>query len=107
LNQMPVEVLHGQCSLLPILDVRDAGEWNEGHIRGAMHVPYYFVQQYLQDGQKELSSYVDRPLAVICGSGQRSSLTCSILQQHSFSQLFNVVGGMDAWKDAGFETVTE
>jgi len=42
---------------------------------------------------------------VLCASGQRSSLACSILQRHGFTELFNVEGGMDAWKKEGFEEV--
>ena len=44
-----------------------------------------------------------QPLAVICGSGQRSTIASSLLQRHGFTQLFNVVGGMEAWDEAGFE----
>jgi len=82
---------------LKILDVRDKSEWEEGHIEGATHIPYYFLEQRLQ----ELDN--TQPLALICASGQRSSIACSLLQKHGFTQLFNVVGGMDAWEQAGFE----
>lgn len=100
LDQLDVETLHSSLHNLKILDVRDPGEWNEGHIRGARHIPYYSVEQRHTD--LDLS----RPLAVMCGSGQRSSLACSILQRHGFTSLFNVIGGMDAWNKAGYETVT-
>jgi len=100
LDQLDVETLHSSLHNLKILDVRDQGEWNEGHIRGARHIPYYSVEQRHTD--LDLS----RPLAVMCGSGQRSSLACSILQRHGFTSLFNVIGGMDAWNKAGYETVT-
>jgi hydroxyacylglutathione hydrolase len=83
---------------LKILDVRDQNEWEEGHINGAIHIPYYF----LEHRQQELDN--SQPLALICASGQRSSIACSLLQRHSFTQLFNVVGGMEAWEQAGFES---
>lgn len=97
LNQITVETLHSMRHDLKILDVRDQNEWEEGHIKGAIHFPYYFLEQHLQ----ELD--ITKPIAVICASGQRSSIACSLLQRHSFTQLFNVVGGMDAWEQAGFE----
>ncbi|HET7637350.1 MAG TPA: MBL fold metallo-hydrolase [Ktedonobacteraceae bacterium] len=100
LDQLDVETLHSSQHNLKILDVRDPGEWNEGHIRGARHMPYYSVDQRHADLDPS------RPLAVMCGSGQRSSLACSILQRHGFTSLFNVIGGMDAWNKAGYETVT-
>ena len=105
LNSMSVEQLHTLRHDLHILDVRDQGEWDEGRIQGAQHLPYYFIEQRLQEQPGELAHYIDQPLAVICGSGQRSSIACSILQRHNFTQLFNIVGGMEAWYDEGYETV--
>lgn len=105
LNAMSVEQLHTLRHDLHVLDVRDQNEWDEGHIKGAQHLPYYFIEQRLQEQPDALAHYIDQPLAVICGSGQRSAIACSILQRHDFAQLFNVVGGMDAWNEEGFETV--
>jgi hydroxyacylglutathione hydrolase len=86
-------------SPLHILDVRDQSEWDEGHIAGATHIPYYFIEQRLHEHQLNPA----QPLAVMCASGQRSTIACSILQRHGFRNLSNVVGGMDAWEKAGFE----
>ena len=97
LDQITVETLHSMRHDLKILDVRDQGEWEEGHIKGAMHIPYYFLEQHLQELDNSQS------LALICASGQRSSIACSLLQRHGFTQLFNVVGGMEAWEEAGLE----
>ncbi len=97
LDQITVETLHSMRHDLKVLDVRDQGEWEEGHIKGATHIPYYFLEQHWQ----ELDN--SQPLASICASGQRSSIACSLLQRHGFTQLFNVVGGMEAWEEAGLE----
>ena len=102
LPQIHVEELHARLhdasnGHLALLDVRDASEWDEGHIPGAKHIPYYFVEQRLQELDPA------QPLVVLCGSGQRSTLACALLQRHGFTQLTNVVGGMEAWNDAGFE----
>lgn len=99
LEQITVEGLHSLGHSLHILDVRDQGEWDEGHIKGATHIPYYFVEARMNELE------VSRPLAVLCASGQRSTIACSILQRHGFNDVFNVVGGMDAWKQADFDTV--
>src|SRR6266568_5727354 len=100
LQQITVDELHAQRDTFTILDVRDQGEWDEGHIAGALHIPYYSLEQRLQelDGRQ--------PLAVTCASGQRSTLACSILQRHGFTELCNVVGGMEAWSKHGFEGAT-
>src|SRR6266699_2836342 len=99
LGQIAVETLHSMRHDLKILDVRDKSEWEEGHIKGAIHIPYYFLVQRLH----ELDN--TQPLALICASGQRSSIACSLLQKNGFTQLFNVVGGMDAWNESGLEIV--
>lgn len=105
LSQVGVDPLRRRLSRVPVLDVRDSSEWDEGHIQGALHVPYYFIEQTLQERHNDLAQYKDSRLAVICGSGERSTIACSILQRHGFAQLFNVVGGMDAWNEKGFATV--
>ena len=97
LSQIAVEKLHSMRHDLKIVDVRDQSEWEEGHIKGAIHMPYYFLEQRLQEFANT------QPLALICASGQRSSIACSLLQKHGFTQLFNVVGGMEAWDEAELE----
>jgi rhodanese-related sulfurtransferase len=44
------------------------------------------------------------PVAIICASGYRSSLAASILAQHQFAEVYNVVGGTNAWVAGGFAT---
>jgi hydroxyacylglutathione hydrolase len=78
-----------------VLDVRDADEWAAGHIAGAIHIPF----QQLQGRLAELPR--DRPLAVICAGGNRSSIAASLLQRAGFAPVENVRDGMDAWQEAG------
>jgi len=86
--------LHEQRAGLLVLDVREPGEWQEGHIEDAMHMPFYTIETRLA----ELDAA--QPSAVICGSGQRSAVAAAILQRHGFQRIFNVSGGMEAWKQA-------
>jgi hydroxyacylglutathione hydrolase len=90
-SQLSVEELARRRHALTILDVRDQGEWDEGHIAGTIHLPYYTVL----DQVHELDC--TRPLAVICASGQRSMIASALLQRQGFKAVANVVGGMDAW----------
>ena len=48
----------------------------------------------------------DRPVAVICGGGYRSAIAASFLQRERYEGVWNVMGGMSAWKAAGYATVT-
>ena len=95
LGELSVTQLHERLAHLAVLDVRDPGEWRAGHVAGALHIPYYAVEQH--SGELDAS----RPLAIICGSGQRSAVASALLQRRGFQHIFNVVGGMEAWEKAG------
>jgi len=84
-----------------LLDVRREGEWKAGHIQGAVWSPLDSLDTTLPE--------VDRGalVAVHCKSGYRSAIACSVLQRAGFSNLANVVGGLDAWQNANLPVVTE
>ncbi|HEY2981927.1 MAG TPA: rhodanese-like domain-containing protein [Anaerolineales bacterium] len=87
-------------SSLQVLDVRRPPEWQAGHIKQAIHIPLNRLALNLDRLDQS------RPVAAICAGGFRSSIATSILKQHQFERLTNVVGGMTAWVNAKFD-VTE
>jgi glyoxylase-like metal-dependent hydrolase (beta-lactamase superfamily II)/rhodanese-related sulfurtransferase len=99
LDQLSVEQLSERRADLLILDVREPGEWQEGHIEYAQHIPFYTIEQR----RAELDP--NQPIAVICGSGQRSAVAAALLQRHGFQRVLNVIGGMEAWDRAGLAKV--
>jgi rhodanese-related sulfurtransferase len=80
---------------LLVLDVREPFEWNEGHISGAMHIP----MRQIAERAGELPR--DRPIALVCRGGPRSSTVGSLLLTRGFTRLVNVWGGMTGWAEAG------
>ena len=98
LPQIDVQELRSRLGDVEILDVRRRGEYEAGHVPRAMNVPL----DTLPDRVAALDP--SKPLAVICASGYRSSAAASILQRHAFRELYNVVGGTNAWIASGFET---
>ncbi len=82
-----------------ILDVRTQGEYDEGHVEGVVLIP---VQQ-LADRLDELPK--DKPLYVICRSGNRSMTASEILEKAGFKDIRNVQGGILAWQRAGYPVV--
>lgn len=86
---------------LVVLDVRQPQEWTSGRSARAWHI----TGAQLPARHDEVPK--DRPVAVICGSGYRSSAAASLLQHHGHPRVFNVLGGMTAWNNAGLETVGE
>jgi glyoxylase-like metal-dependent hydrolase (beta-lactamase superfamily II)/rhodanese-related sulfurtransferase len=80
---------------LVVLDVREPVEWEEGHIAGALHIPMREVAGRVGELPR------DRPIALVCRGGPRSSLVGSLLLGRGFTRLTNVWGGMTGWLEAG------
>jgi len=70
-----------------VLDVRNAGEYESGHIPGSLHIPYGELLDRLDDVPR------DRPVATICKAGKRSGLAASILQREGFEGVMHVSRG--------------
>ncbi|MEO8325726.1 MAG: rhodanese-like domain-containing protein [Nitrospirota bacterium] len=90
-----------QDSDVEVLDVRQPGEWADGHIQNAR----FITGSELPERIKEIEE--NRKIAVICGSGYRSSVIASFLQYHGYRNIVNVLGGMSAWKKATFPIVKD
>jgi hydroxyacylglutathione hydrolase len=84
---------------LVVLDVRQPQEWAEGHIEHARHITGAELPQRINEVPEDV------PVAVICGSGYRSSVSSSLLASNNYKNIANVLGGMSAWKKAGFPTI--
>jgi hydroxyacylglutathione hydrolase len=76
---------------LHVVDVRRAMEWEAGHVEQAQLKPLSSLRTMLGDLD------VNRPIAVHCQSGYRSSIATSLLLRAGFKQVLNVTGGFDAW----------
>ena len=83
---------------VPILvDVRERHEFVAVRVPGAILYPTStFLQRYA-----ELPH--DRPVHVICHTGNRSAAVTAFLLRNGWSDVSNVAGGMDAWERAGLE----
>lgn len=77
---------------LNILDVREVSEYNQANI-GAINIPL----GTLPDKLDLLSKYKDSELIVHCKSGRRSATAQKYLQENGFSNVRNVIGGIDAF----------
>jgi glyoxylase-like metal-dependent hydrolase (beta-lactamase superfamily II) len=95
-EQVTVDALQGRIAggeKPRIVDVRRAGEHQGGHIPGAQNVPL--------DRLSERWPEVETPAFVACGSGYRSMIACSLLEQRGRQGAINVRGGHGAWTRAG------
>ncbi len=82
-----------------VLDVRRGPEWDAFHLEGATHVPLAGLSARLRERAGELDPAAD--WVVVCASGYRSGIACSVLERAGFERLTNAAGGMDAWQRAG------
>lgn len=105
LDQTPVtelaRTLDGDRVGLAVLDVRGEDEWRAGHIPGAVHL---FAGDLARGAAPPVGG--SAPVAVICGTGYRSNVAASLLQQRDYRNLINVTGGMAAWTEAKLPTTT-
>ena len=75
-----------------VLDVRSDEEWRDEHIPKAVHL---YAGKIAQGADPNLPK--DADIAIICGSGYRSSFVASLLLERGYRHLINVDGGMDDW----------
>ena len=75
-----------------MLDVREPREWKEGYVESAERIFFGELTE------KTCLLPKDKPIAVTCSVGNRSSVGASILKREGFKEVFNVLGGMNAWE---------
>jgi rhodanese-related sulfurtransferase len=83
------------------LDVRTPGEFNEGHIDGALLIDF-------QSGnfENEIASLdKSKTYAVYCRSGSRSGEAVKVMRDAGFTNLYNLNGGVIDWANAGLPLV--
>ncbi|MCP5450340.1 MAG: rhodanese-like domain-containing protein [Gammaproteobacteria bacterium] len=79
-----------------ILDVRDGGEYKEGHIPQARHIPL----GALRDRLGELTKAKDKPIVVYCRNGATSQAACAQIKKSGIADVYNLSGGLSAWQEA-------
>jgi glyoxylase-like metal-dependent hydrolase (beta-lactamase superfamily II)/rhodanese-related sulfurtransferase len=87
---------------LQIVDVRRPAEYGNGHVPRALNAPLATLDRTAT----ELPFEKDKPTAVICAGGYRSSAAASLLEKLGFTNLLNVSGGTGAWINAGYPVET-
>jgi rhodanese-related sulfurtransferase len=82
-----------------VLDVRTEKEASENRIEGSVNIPL----NHVVERKGELPT--DRALVVHCRSGYRSSVAASLLQREGVRNVFDLVGGLEAWQATNLSTV--
>jgi rhodanese-related sulfurtransferase len=80
-----------------VLDVREQWEYDEGHIPGVVLLPLGEVPARLDEIP------TDKTVIVTCRTGNRSGQAVDFLRQNGFDNVHNMLGGIVAWEQAGYE----
>jgi rhodanese-related sulfurtransferase len=83
-----------------VIDVRDPGEYAQGHILNARNIPL----AELDTRVKEIERFKDKPVIVSDATGTRSGSAAGVLRKHGFTHVSNLAGGVAAWRQAGLPT---
>ncbi len=96
---------------LLVVDVREPGEFMQGHIKHALLVPRGVLEAAadLNYPKKNdtLSAARNRPVAVYCASGGRSAMAAVTLQEMGFEEVYSLAGGYEGWEKANKPTFKE
>ncbi len=74
-----------------LVDVRSASEFATGHVPDAVNIPLHELETRLNEVP------TDKPVIVICASGNRSQTGARLLTQAGRTDVYNLKGGTMAW----------
>ena len=83
-----------------LIDVREDNEWEAGHAAGAIHLGKGIIERDIEKTVPDKAT----ELILYCGGGYRSALATDALQKMGYTNVFSMMGGWKAWKEAGGET---
>lgn len=93
-----------------VLDVRTPDEFNSSHIKGATLIPVSNAFGSNLSSDSLLKARIDevpkKKILVYCRTGRRSDTASTMLVNAGYSQVYNMVGGITSWIDAGYPVVS-
>jgi molybdopterin/thiamine biosynthesis adenylyltransferase/rhodanese-related sulfurtransferase len=80
-----------------VIDVREASEWEQGHLPNALHISKSYVEQQVENAVPDR----DAPVVLYCAGGVRSLFAAQTMEQLGYTNVASMSGGFQAWKGAG------
>ncbi|HEY7866361.1 MAG TPA: rhodanese-like domain-containing protein [Psychromonas sp.] len=84
-----------------VVDVRSVEDYKKGHIVNAKNIP---VSQIDKGNFAEIEKHKESPIIVVCASGDRSSGAAGKLTKAGFTQVNNLLSGMNGWASTNLPT---
>ncbi|GLI58297.1 hypothetical protein PM10SUCC1_38110 [Propionigenium maris DSM 9537] len=85
---------------LTVLDVRLREDWEREKLPGAINI--FFGEYDFEEEADELLK--DKPCLVYCKVGVGSLKAINMMEDLDFEELYHMAGGIDKWKEMGYET---
>lgn len=82
-----------------LVDVREDTEWNQGRIKGSIHIGRGVIERDIENIIKDKSEEV----VLYCGGGYRSALAAFNIQQMGYSNVYSMAGGIRKWRELNYE----
>ena len=97
-----LEAMRKERPNLMLLDVREAGEHEQGHLEGAMLVPRGILEaasdfKYPKRVQKLVDAR-EQPIVLYCATGGRSAMAAATLKRMGFNEVYSLAGGIVQWE---------
>ena len=101
-NEITTEQAHERLannSNTILIDVREDSEWENGHVKQAIHLSKGILERDIE------SVIPEKNLEIImyCGGGYRSILTAEISQRMGYTNVHSLIGGYKANKAANWK----
>lgn len=88
-----------------VIDVRESGEYQAGHLPGAVNIPRGVLE--FKIGDNAALANKDQSIVLYCKTGGRAALSAVNLQRMGYTQVRSLTGGYDGWVSAGQKVETE
>ena len=86
-----------QSGRAAVLDVREASEWEQGHIPGAIHISKSYLEQQAENALPDR----DQTVVLYCAGGVRSLFGAQTLRALGYTDVISMSGGFQQWKSQG------
>ncbi|MCP5184205.1 MAG: rhodanese-like domain-containing protein [Pseudomonadales bacterium] len=94
-----VELVNKQNAV--VVDLRDKKEFDQGHLVGAINIPYASLDSRVE----ELKKYHERPVVLVCRMGQHAGTAGTQLRKQGFTNISRLTGGFMEWRNQNLPVV--
>jgi len=99
--QQAISMVNSQDGVF--LDLREAGDYKQGHIVDALHLP----AAKLESRMAELEKFKNNPIVLVCKMGQQASAAGKTLKAGGYEQVYKMSGGMMEWSNLQLPVVSK